>query len=325
MEATEQKNIAESIIETMKDLGNIQIISEPESGQELVQPTLVAVPQGLTVKDVTEHHIAALTRLKPLRRTGTAKLADLDSFIAWTNRFKGVASMIFAQIAPAPKLTAVIDYHGEGGPTMTPNTRDLLANACAHRATYDFPLSQEWKLWNAIHDKPLGKDEFGEFIEANAKDLLDPTPYLLGQGKGEPETWESRMADIAAKVQGRFGQYAVLVQLSRSFQVYETGHLQVTTNRDTGESQVQFLNEHREMDGAPLRIPNLFMIAIPVFEEGALYRIPVRFRYRKSGDSVKFIVSLYNADVAMRDAAREAIETARAATELPVLMGAPES
>ena len=29
--------------------------------------------------------------------------------------------------------------------------------------------------------------------------------------------------------------------------------------------------------------------------------------------------------VALRDAAREAIETARAATELPVLMGTPES
>ncbi|UFM64204.1 YfdQ family protein [Paracoccus sp. MA] len=325
MEVTEQKNIAESIIETMKELGHVQTISEPYEGQELTAPTIVAVPAGLEVKDLTAHHVQTLERLKPLRRTGTARLADLDSFIAWVNRFSGEESTIFAQVHPAPKLTAVIDYHGEGAPVVDHATRDPLANACKHRATYDFPLSQEWKLWNAIHDKPLGKDEFGEFIEANAKDLLDPTPYLLGQGKGEPETWEARMADIAAKVQGRFGQYAALVQLSRSFQVYETGHLQVTTNRDTGESQVQFLNEHREMDGAPLRIPNLFMIAIPVFEEGALYRLPVRFRYRKSGDSVKFIVSLYNADVALRDAAREAIETARAATNLPVLMGAPEA
>ncbi len=325
MEATEQKNIAESIIETMKELGHVQTISEPYEGQELTAPTIVAVPSGLETKDLTQHHIQALTLLKPLRRTGTARLADLDSFIAWVNRFSGEESTIFAQVHPAPKLTAVIDYHGVGSPVVDHATRDPQANACKHRATYDFPLSQEWKLWNAIHDKPLGKDEFGEFIEANANDLLDPTPYLLGQGKGEPEPWEQRMADIAAKVQGRFGQYAALVQLSRSFQVHETGHLNVTTNRDTGESQVQFLNEHREMDGAPLRIPNLFMIAIPVFEEGALYRIPVRFRYRKSGDSVKFIVSLYNADVAMRDAAREAIETARAATELPVLMGTPES
>lgn len=324
MEATEQKNIAESIIETMKELGHVQTISEPYEGQELTTPTIVAVPAGLGVKDLTDQHIAALERLKPLRRAGTAKLTDLDSFIAWTNRFKGAESVIFSQIAPTPKLTAVIDYHGEGAPTLDAASRDPLANYGKHRAAYDFPLSREWRLWQSIHDKALTKDEFGEFIEANAKDLLDPTPYLLGQGRDEPAAWEERMADIAMKVQGRFGQYAALVHLSRSFQVHETGHLNVTTNRDTGEAQVQFLTEHKELDGAPLRIPNLFMIAIPVFEEGALYRLAVRFRYRKAGDSVKFIVSLYNADVALRDAAREAINMAQDATELPVLMGNPE-
>ena len=325
MEATEQKNIAETIIDTMKELGNVQTISAPETANDLTAPHLVAVPNGLNVEDLTGQHFAALTRLKPLRRTGTARLTDLASFIEWTNRFSGDEAAIFAQLAPSPKLTAVIDYHGEGAPVLDADERDPTANACKHRATYDFPLSREWELWGKIHDKPLTKDEFGEFIEANAKDLLDPTPYLLGQGRDEPAAWEQRMADIAAKVQGRFGQYASLVQLSRSFQIHETGHLNVTTNRDTGEAQVQFLNEHREMDGAPLRIPNLFMVAIPVFEEGAFYRLAVRFKYRKSGDSVKFIVSLYNADVALRDAALEAIETARAATELPVLMGTPES
>ncbi|KGJ03649.1 Uncharacterized conserved protein [Paracoccus halophilus] len=325
MESTEQKNIAETIIETMKELGDIQTIAAPDVGDELTVPTMVAVPNGLNVQDVTNAHLAALTRLKPLRRTGTAHLADLSSFIGWINRFKGEQSVIFSQINPAPKLTAVIDYHGQGAPTLDAGTRDVLANACKHRAEYNFPLSREWRLWQSIHDKPLTKDEFGEFIEANAKDLLDPTPFLLGRGKGEPEPWEQRMADIAAKVQGRFGQYSALVQLSRSFQIHETGHLNVTTNRDTGEAQVQFLTEHKELDGAPLRIPNLFMIAIPVFDEGALYRLAVRFRYRKAGDSVKFIVSLYNADVALRDATREAIEAAEAATELPVLMGTPEA
>ena len=66
------------------------------------------------------------------------------------------------------------------------------------------------------------------------------------------------------------------------------------------------------------------MIAIPVFEEGALYRLAVRFRYRKSGSDIRFIVSLYNADVALRDAAREAMNRAQAETEVPLLMGTPE-
>lgn len=132
------------------------------------------------------------------------------------------------------------------------------------------------------------------------------------------------MIEVAGQLQGRFGQYQALVQLSRSFQVYETGHLNVTTNRDTGEAQVQFLTEHKDPDGQPLRLPNLFMIAIPVFEEGALYRLAVRFRYRKAGDSVKFFITLHNPELALRDAAREAIDQATAETDLPMMMGKPE-
>jgi len=105
---------------------------------------------------------------------------------------------------------------------------------------------------------------------------------------------------------------------------HEVGHIEVKTNRDTGEAQLQFLTEHRSPDGSPLTLPNLFMIAIPVFEEGALYRLAVRFRYRKVGSDVKFIASIYNPDAALRDAAREAMNAAQQATELPLMMGIPE-
>ena len=54
MKPTEQKNIADSIIDTMKELGNVQAIIAPKEGEELTVPTLVAVPAGLNVKDVTE-------------------------------------------------------------------------------------------------------------------------------------------------------------------------------------------------------------------------------------------------------------------------------
>ena len=327
MENIEQKNVADSVIDLMKELGNVQIVCEPEAtgdGEDLTRPTFYALPKNVVLHDMTAAKIAAMSRLKPLRRTGSARMEDLASFNDWVNRFKGDTSVIYAQITPSPKLTAIIDYHAAGAPTLEAGQRDDRANAGNHRAVYDFPVSQEWKRWLSIHDTPLDKETFGEFIEANARDLLDPTPFLLGTDRSEPEPWEQRMQEIAIQLQGRFGQYAALVQLSRSFQVYETGHLNVTTNRDTGEAQVQFLTEHKEADGAPLRIPNLFMIAIPVFEEGALYRLAVRFRYRKAGESVKFIVSLYNADVALRDAAREAIATTRTATDLPIFMGNPE-
>lgn len=317
------KNIAETLLAEMPRLGEVQTISVPTADTPEA-PFIVAVPDGLRVEDFTSKHRAVLEALKPLQRTGKAVLADLDSLIAWTNRFKGEDSALFGQIHPEPKLISVIDYHGAGAPVVAPEAGDPTANYGRHRAVYNFPVSEEWKRWHAIDGKALDKDVFGEFIEAQASDFLDPTPALLGKPGDQVEDWEQRMIDIAAKIQGRFGQYAAINLLSRELKIHEVGHIEVKTNRDTGEAQVQFLTEHRSPDGSPLTLPNLFMIAIPVFEEGALYRLAVRFRYRKSGQDVKFIASIYNPDAALRDAAREAMDHARDATELPLMMGLPE-
>jgi uncharacterized protein DUF2303 len=113
--------------------------------------------------------------------------------------------------------------------------------------------------------------------------------------------------------------------MSKRFQVYETSDLKVATNRDTGESEIQFLNEHKDADGKPLNIPNLIIIAIPVFMGGAPYRMPVRFRYRKMGGQVKFILSVYNPDKAFEASFGEAVEAATAATKLPTFKGTPEA
>ncbi|RNF34065.1 DUF2303 family protein [Paracoccus methylarcula] len=317
------KNIAETVIEEMKRVGEVQFVSLP-TAEAPETPYIVAAPEGMKLHDLTAQHRSVMEALRPLQRKGKAQLADIDSLITWTNRFKGEATALFGQIHPTPRMISVIDYHGGGAPVIDPESGDPSASHGRHTGVYTFPVSEEWKRWTGISGKSLTKDEFGEFIEDNANDFLDPTPALLGKVSGDLQPWEERMIEIAQKLQGRFGQYAALAHLSREFQVHETGHLQVKTDRDTGEARVQFLTEHKDPDGQPLSLPNLFMIAIPVFEEGALYRLAVRFRYRKSGSEVRFIVSLYNADVALRDAAREAMYRAQAETEVPLMMGVPE-
>lgn len=317
------KNIVETTLEEMRPICDFKYISRP-TAKDPQQPFIIAAPEDMRLHDLTRQHREVVEALKPIQRTGKATMADLPSLIEWTNRFKGPDTVLFGQLQPKPQLLAIIDYHGEGGPIVEPVNGDPTANYGRHTALYTFPVSEEWKRWTAISGQPLTKDQFGEFIEENAKDLLDPTPALLGNRAENAEVWEQRMIEVAQQLQGRFGQYSTLVQLSRSFAVHETGHLNITTNRDTGETQVQFLDEHRDPDGQPLRLPNVFMIAVPVFEEGALYRLAVRFRYRKAGSEVKFFATLYNPDAALRDAAREALAWAHEQTAVPLLMGTPE-
>ncbi len=137
-----------------------------------------AIPDDMRHVDLTEAVDRLATKLQPWRRAGTAKLQDLASLIAWANRHKGETSALFADIGAAPSLTCIADYMGAGAPVMDHETRDPKASHCRHRALYTFPMSKEWKLWTGVNNKALDKAEFGEFIEANAKDLLDPTPNL---------------------------------------------------------------------------------------------------------------------------------------------------
>lgn len=320
------ENIAETIFDISKKLTPIERINS-DSANPTTKPHLLSVPDGRKVVDATEMHIKALEYLRPIRRKGTANLADLESLISWSNRFKGESSALFASPdMKSPKLTCIADYHAQGAPDPISPDGDETARHCHHRAVYSFPLSPEWTAWKEIDGQALGKDQLGEFIEANAKDILDPTPAILsGKSTEATEPWEARMIQTATQIDGRFGQLSQLLQLSRRFQVFETANLTVETNRDTGEASIQFLNEHNDKDGAPLKIPNLIMIAIPVFLGGAPYRMAVRFRYRKAGPDVKFFLSIYNPEKSFEDAFKEACNTAREKTNLPLFIGTPET
>lgn len=326
------ENIAETMRKTMEKFGSTEHITRPDDF-DLLDTHLVATPSHRSVHDLTDHHRRALEYLKPARRKGTARFESLQSIVDWSNRFKGDTSALFAKPdMSAPTLTCIADYHASGPVDQTTASGDPTARHCHHRAVYSFPLSDEWKAWMKVscgnEGKPLllEKDDLGEFIEAQAKDIMDPTPAILdGKEAEKNQKWENRLIQTAQKIEGRYGQLTQLLAMSKQFQVFESSDLKVSTNRDTGESEIQFLNEHKGADGKPLNLPNLIIIAIPVFLGGAPYRMPVRFRYRKMGGTVRFIMSIYNPEKAFEAAFREALEEATEATALPLFMGAPET
>lgn len=320
------ENPAATMRDVMEKIGGTEHITRPEDF-DLTSAHLVAMPSHRKVEDLTAKHREAAEFLKPARRKGTARLDDLQSLIEWANRFKGPTSALFAKPdLNAPTITCIADYHAEGPADQATATGDPTARHCHHRAIYSFPLSEEWKAWTGVSGNPLEKDDLGEFIEANAKDIMDPTAAILAAKESDKnQPWENRLIQTAQQIEGRYGQLTQLLQMSRQFQVYETSNLKVTSNRDTGESEIQFLNEHKGADGKPLQIPNLIIIAIPVFMGGAPYRMPVRFRYRKMGGAVRFILSIYNPEKAFEAAFKEAVEEATEKTELPTFKGTPES
>lgn len=319
------ENVAQTMRDVMKKLGTCEAIQHPDPNDTFDQPVLISVPEGREIKDLTKHFHDALEWLRPARRKGTARLRTLDSLIDWADRFKGETSALYANPERTkPSLTCIANYHAAG--PANHGTEDDGAAHCDHRGTYDFPLSKEWKAWMGISGQPLSKDDLSEFIDDHVKDLMDPTPALLSPDKLKPtEDWEARNLEIAQKIMGRFGQVHQLIHLSREFQVHESSDLHISTDRDTGESTVRFEEKHSDAAGKPLRLPNLFLIAIPVFEAGDIFRLTLQFRYRKRGGTVQFVLSLYDPETALDTAFEEAVNKAAEETDLPLLIGTPEA
>lgn len=292
---------------------------------------IVAKPAGREIVDLTNMisaHSEAY-RFQPPRRTGFASFVTLASLIEWINRHKGPETVVFANDDPeGPSLKAIINYHEAGAPQIDiwSGQCEPTARHCDHGATFAFPLSREWKAWNKVSGFWLEKDDLAHFIDDRAQDVLAPSPALTQRKVGDAsEAWEKALVEAAIRLDGKFGDHARLYAISRSFTVNETSNITVKTNQDTGEGVVNFESEHRDEKGKPIALPSLYVIAIPIFKDGPLYRVLVRFQYRKSGPNLKFRLMLHDGERAFDDAVREALNEVATKTEAPVFVGSPEA
>lgn len=246
-------------------------------------------------------------REAPERRKGTATLADLASFIAHTNRFKSPESILFCdRLAAQPRLVSVLDYHEKGH-----------AGAPAwgqHRGSYAFPFSDEWKKWIASNGKKMGQAQFAQFIEDRITDVSDPLTANTGQAYKE----------LLELLGTSFATPSKLVELSRGLSVRENAKVKNAVNLATGEANVHFETTLASDDGAPLKVPGAFLIAIPVFHGGIAYRIAARLRFRAGNGAIEWWYDLHDPQRRLDAAIDEACAVAAQETALPLLMGTPE-
>lgn len=260
----------------------------------------------------------------PERREGVARFDALDSFIAHASRFADKHSALFAKgDAGCPSIQCVLDYHEK--------TADGLPRFGRHRALHGFPLADEWKAWSAQAKAAMGQQAFAEFLEDRIADVIVPDAALLGAiGKRDAggdfgeKTPVEMLADYARLIGGDFASPSRLVELSRGLAVHAGHAVKNTANLQSGEAEVSFVETHADAAGKPIKVPNLFLIAIPVFNHGAPYRIAVRLRYRVRDGAIMWFFELYRADKVFDAAFREACDKAAEATKLPLFHGSPE-
>lgn len=223
----------------------------------------------------------------PRRRRGTATITEQPSFCDHVNRFKSEHSVIFADVKEV-RLVAIYDYHPGG-------SDPAIAAWCQHRAVYACPLAEEWVRWRHGADTWLAQDDFAEFIDANFDNLTS--------GDGYPVPID-------------------VMTMARDLRVHQKGTFERTVNPTTGDHALICKLETDEKTST--KIPRAFLLALPVFLGGSLYKVEARVRMRLRSGAAQFSYTLYRAEEIHRDAFGDVRAAVAEATGLPVLAGSPE-
>ncbi|KZL17520.1 DUF2303 family protein [Pseudovibrio sp. WM33] len=276
---------------------------------------------------------AALERfdLTPHRLTGTSEHLTLESLIDHANRFSNSNSVLFADIRPEHlSILSVLNYHDalnqivRGDGEVIEAEKKPLPQHGDHKGRYRFPLSDQWKIWNKASQDAMSQDEFSFFLEDNTTDVMALPNFLKGDSKDKLSDPDRQLYELVQTLEGRPCGSEKLMQLSKGLQIHEANQIATGFNRNSGEQQIVFKEEHVDGDGKPLSVPNMFLISIPVFKNSAPYRIPVRLRYRKAGGTIKWLTSLHNPERMLEHAFKEACDLAKQETGLPLFFGEPE-
>lgn len=299
---SEQRADAQAVIDLVKDLHDVSIEdAETVDGTGL---QYAIVPKGMRMESIKPLIDEYLER--PVRTKGTADLQTIESLIAHANRFGDArsGSALFAERQAdglGADLTAVYDYDTITGP----DNRE-------HRARYAFPLSREWKRWHRINGQKLDVSTFAELLEDRIEDVLDPA----GAGDGAK--------GFAERLGYQLATPAKLLALSKGLSIHVESKVTAAKKLSSGEGNLVFEETHQDADGSALKIPGGFVLAIPVFEGGGAYQIPVRLRYRVRSGSIVWECHLSKVAEVFRFAIKEACDKAAAETGLPLFYGCPE-
>lgn len=278
----------------------LDVIQDPAS--ELPAAPVLLIPEGMTAQSVKV--FVDEWRTEPERRKGVAVVTTLDSFVALVNRFKDAGSAVFCDSEPSsPKLIGVLNYHPPQN--AAPRYND-------HRVLYRFPVAEEWMTWTGSDGNSYPQADFAAFIEAHIADVADPSQA----GDSVKELCKTLGVELASP--------ARLMALSRGLAVNVGAKVAQAVNLTTGEASIRFETEHSGPDGAPLKIPGAFLLALPVFRSGERYQVAARLRYRVLGGAIVWSFSLHRTDIVFDHAIGEAAKKAQTGTDLPLYFGTPE-
>lgn len=227
----------------------------------------VTTPNGGSVKIIDLETERDKVRNTPRRKTGTYKVHDAESLVAYVAKHGDADSEIWAD-TPAAEIVAVLNAHiGDRDDQETSGRFE------DHRVKYSVLLTEGWKRWTQFDGQLLDQDDFADHIEERAIDVVKPTG--------------AEMLEIAQTFKATIG-----VKVDSSIRL------------STGQRQFTY---HEEIDGKAgkagrMEIPETFDIALRPFEGADAFKVTARLRYRMADGVLRMGYKLERPEDVIREA-----------------------
>jgi uncharacterized protein YfdQ (DUF2303 family) len=249
------------------------ITSQDRRGDSLLHAVL---PQGQRLESIDLERLLP----NPRRTVGEAVFNDANSFTEYVRHHHTAdnGATVWCGFNPqsyALSFVGVIDEH-------TP----AAAGWRGHKATFTPMMSAEWKAWLAMNGKPMSQVDFAEWIENHEEDFAEANglPTLL--------QLKTMATNFVARQEMKF-KSAIRLQ--------------------DGGARLEYVNEADNDTIAEMKLFERFGIGIPVFWGGQPWQITARLKYSTAGGRLTFRFELIRPDRVHEAAAKELIESVRAA------------
>lgn len=211
---------------------------------------------GVRRIDTDEYHA------QPRRKKGTLVVSGFGSFQQYLDKH-GISSEteVIANLNDGT-FRALINAGDSGNPGWAD-----------HTVTLKLSQSLEWERWASRSGKLMTQTDFAEFIEDNAKDIVDPSS-------------------------------AEVLEIAQSLQVKRGVEFESGTRLADGNVQFGYRENTTATAGSvgQLSIPEKITLALRPFKDGEPYKVQALFRYRLQGSQLALGFKLQDPEKVIEDA-----------------------
>lgn len=243
------------------------------------------VPEGAKIELVDIEEKLAKHQPYPERKTGTFKVHDAASFIAYIDKHQLLETEVWSD-AQGQKIIGVVNAHA------STNADEEQAGWGDHRVEYDVKLTDAWQAWAALDSAFVDQVTFANHVEDRLIDIVVP-------------------------------EAAELLEIAQSFEANTNVSFQSANVLATGERQFMYREETDARAGrsGTLTIPKEFTISLQPFEGAALFELTARLRYKLRDGKLTLGYQLVRPKDVLRAAFVSVSDEIAAGVNAPVFLG----